>query len=46
MPVPLQRLNKGGQERDQLFGTDLIGCGPYLVEGLLDNVMAISLDPP
>ncbi len=28
MPVPLQRLDKGGEERDQPFGADLIGRFP------------------
>jgi hypothetical protein len=36
MSMPLQRFNESGQKRDQPFGTDLIGCVPYLVEGLLD----------
>ncbi len=28
MPMPLQGVDQGGQERDQPFGTDLIGGAP------------------
>jgi hypothetical protein len=34
--VPVKGFNKGGQERDQSFGTDLIGRFPCQEEGLLD----------
>lgn len=36
MPMPLQRFDKGGQERDQPFGADLIGRCPDKERGLLD----------
>src|ERR1700730_8445726 len=36
MSMPLKGLDKGGQERDQPFGTDLIGGFPCQEKGLLD----------
>ena len=36
MLMPLQRLHQSGQKRNEPLGTDVVGCRPGQVQGLLD----------